>query len=614
MAKKNGKSLSLARENTIFGKWTGLIAFLDRFVLAREEDFFRRLKTAVGIKIADDCSDETGLSAYDTEIFDCYTNIMQVYRRVADHHLKEGGVLVTPEVKGIWGGIYELLMSRLMMYEGETEINPIEAEKKGIVAQAIADAFGNMGEVLKEYRGSEVRGETLFDLRQTLLKQELTFDDMKEIFVYIITSFQNNCEEQFYGIYRRSLEVKLTNLNNLELRQQLANFNSLLKEEIEILRQIIVVQAMALEKILWDGGAIPEEATFLEDVLGVLRETYQREGQTSGRINRAFMEIAINHKENLGKILIQAESPEEFAEIYVGEAAHPPDLAVIFENFRTTRAEKHKAFAENLTNALSEIMGNFYKNLATQKVYFAKKISWQISQMAIECCEAFAQIVTHFEDGKEYLLKREEKDIVKGIAETVSIKIDSIKDGIEQFTQDANEIIEGFSTVEFTVCGEDFVTKRLLEGVAGAKAVKEILEEFIATEQENAEKIWKKHEEPLAKKVLAFKRDNLFFELSTFEEILHYSVSRLRESLDVQVLEFVVEIDKQYKNLEQILIRHGIKKIFPSAHEAFNAKEHEVLMAEVQEGFKKGEIIKTMNSGYRHNEQVITRANVIAAR
>ena len=37
-------------------------------------------------------------------------------------------------------------------------------------------------------------------------------------------------------------------------------------------------------------------------------------------------------------------------------------------------------------------------------------------------------------------------------------------------------------------------------------------------------------------------------------------------------------------------------------------------MAESNADFKKGEIVKLMNSGYRQNGAVILRANVIAAR
>ncbi|MCL2854812.1 MAG: nucleotide exchange factor GrpE [Defluviitaleaceae bacterium] len=617
MTKKNSKNTGLARENAIFGKWMGLCAFLDRFVLAREDEFFRRIKAAVGTKIAEDDGGELSLSAFDVEIFDCYTNIMQVYRQVADRHLKSGTIITTLEIKGIWEGIYDLIMSRLMLCDNDLEINPIQAEKKEIAAMVATQVAGQMGEIVKEYRDWERRAGLLLDMRKVLLCHDIGFDDLEKNVFNITKGLQDFCEEPFYGVYRRGLETKLTNLNNLELRQQVSTYHNLLKEEIEILRQIIVVQAMALEKIAWDGGATPEETAFLDEVLGALRECYQQEGQVAGRINRAFLETAAHNKENLGKTPVDAETFEGFGEIYE-EAAIFPDLAVIFEHFKAARKEKHTPFAEAVATTLNNRLGDFDKKLAVQRVYFAKKTAFQINQLAQECAGAFAEIVTFFEDGKEHFLAQDEKDIIKGVAETVSIKIDAIKDGAEQLGEEISAIIEGFPEEVPQAygegCGEEFVANRLLEGAFGAKFVKEVLDEFCTSQQEEARKAWAKREEPLDKKVLTFKRDNLFFELSTFEEIMHYSVSRLREACDVQILEFVVEIDKQHKNLEQILIRHGIEKIAPKAHETFNAKEHEVLMAEVQEGFKKGEIIKTMNSGYRQGERIITRANVIAAR
>jgi molecular chaperone GrpE (heat shock protein) len=80
------------------------------------------------------------------------------------------------------------------------------------------------------------------------------------------------------------------------------------------------------------------------------------------------------------------------------------------------------------------------------------------------------------------------------------------------------------------------------------------------------------------------------------------------------IIDFVAEIDKRHRNLEAILAKYGIEKIAPKPFDIFNAKENEVLMAEVNPDFKKGEIIKTMNSGYRLGDLVLVRANVIAAR
>jgi len=112
--------------------------------------------------------------------------------------------------------------------------------------------------------------------------------------------------------------------------------------------------------------------------------------------------------------------------------------------------------------------------------------------------------------------------------------------------------------------------------------------------------------------LLKFKRETVLYEVSTYEEILLYSVSRLR--LDEAHEAAVATADETLHMLEILLKKNNIQVIRPQPHDTFNAKEHEVLMAENSPDFKKGEIIKLMNSGYRQKDTVILRANVIAAR
>jgi len=118
----------------------------------------------------------------------------------------------------------------------------------------------------------------------------------------------------------------------------------------------------------------------------------------------------------------------------------------------------------------------------------------------------------------------------------------------------------------------------------------------------------------LDKASLRYKKEALLYEISTFEEILYYSVSRLRESTLPHVAAAVQILDETIFVLEEHIRTRGITIIRPNPHEPFNGREHEVLTAEEQEGFAKGQIIKTMVSGYKQNDQVIIRANVVAAR
>jgi hypothetical protein len=120
--------------------------------------------------------------------------------------------------------------------------------------------------------------------------------------------------------------------------------------------------------------------------------------------------------------------------------------------------------------------------------------------------------------------------------------------------------------------------------------------------------------EELKMKLLKFKKEQTLYEISTFEEIQLYSVSRLRESEDEHITGFVGYLDRAGSKITAKLGEYGITPIRPRIGEAFNGREHEVLMAEQNDDFKKGEIIKLLNNGYKQGDLVLLRSNVVAAR
>jgi molecular chaperone GrpE (heat shock protein) len=112
-----------------------------------------------------------------------------------------------------------------------------------------------------------------------------------------------------------------------------------------------------------------------------------------------------------------------------------------------------------------------------------------------------------------------------------------------------------------------------------------------------------------------FKREALLFELSTFEEVLGYSISKLEDDSSCDnIREYAKTVRSISQGILEIIEGCGISVIAPMPHDMFNGKEHEVLMANITEGFKKGEVVKVINSGYREGDTVYIRANVICAR
>jgi molecular chaperone GrpE (heat shock protein) len=227
----------------------------------------------------------------------------------------------------------------------------------------------------------------------------------------------------------------------------------------------------------------------------------------------------------------------------------------------------------------------------------------------------------------------ENADIVAGIAETIAIKIESIRENKAAFQPEAERFLAEAAhtrpeiTPEAIENAAEQCYRRAIGGLMtlgrddrrGIALIKRALNTLSASDtvvayREKLERARGQRQEEVTKQTLRFIKEYLLFEMMTFEEINLYSVSRLRDSADPSIAAFVAVIDRQTETLSNILKMNGIQSIYPAPHDPFNGKEHEVLMAEKNEDYKKGEIIKVMNGGYKYGDIVILRANVIAAR
>jgi len=223
-------------------------------------------------------------------------------------------------------------------------------------------------------------------------------------------------------------------------------------------------------------------------------------------------------------------------------------------------------------------------------------------------------------------------EITKGIAETLEIKIDSLAESLETLSLEMDVLLNGFASdtsvaeIDWAALASD-ETRRVLSALLplakdsrrGAAAIQQALSECtrhpqILAYHEQQTRTRTRNTEAIHAKLTAYKKEQLLFECSTYEEILHYSVSRLRASAEVDTLAFIAVIDNCTAQLEGNLTRHGITLVKPAPHEPFNGREHEVLLAEAHDSFQKGTIVKSINSGYKENGIVLVRANVIAAK
>jgi hypothetical protein len=217
-------------------------------------------------------------------------------------------------------------------------------------------------------------------------------------------------------------------------------------------------------------------------------------------------------------------------------------------------------------------------------------------------------------------------EIMAGIYETLDIKIESVRESTADFN------LAGAAAVSAFTVGKKEPDEALLQATYAAvrdawyetmvSVPRPHISDFFADCLNNEvfaafygyDKRIAEYSAKINKTIFNFCKETLLFEICTYEEILTHSVSRLYETGLEAIDEAVILLDDTFIALERLLRKNNIQIIRPAPHEPFNGKEHEVLMAEVLEGFAKGEIIKHVNSGYKLNGQVILRANVIAAR
>jgi hypothetical protein len=227
-----------------------------------------------------------------------------------------------------------------------------------------------------------------------------------------------------------------------------------------------------------------------------------------------------------------------------------------------------------------------------------------------------------------------ENEILRGIDETLAIKAECLRENRQAFTQACEELLASYksacdarartmaeATEEPTRAVSDrWIHDRCKPGLgpeAGDLAV--MLHELIESEFSQYcgavfTRLRDMYAEKMHKLILDFYKNYLLYEMNTFEEIMNYSVSRLRQSEEAPCVSCARAMDEAAFALETILKKNGVGLIRPQPKDHFNSKEHEVLVAEKSDGYAKGEIISVMNSGYKLNGLVVMRANVIAAK
>jgi hypothetical protein len=398
-----------------------------------------------------------------------------------------------------------------------------------------------------------------------------------------------------YSFYRDGLKFCLTRLDDLHSRKTARFYTELIEREHEELGNIVKLQRAS------EPTEPTEQSITVTSILDALHEAHQ------------MTEPIIKNFQLLQNA--PPKKPERSFDDFENE------LNITLEKVQPQPPERKRFFAALDAEVMILLDGIDvdYKRAA----YSLQRLISEETLLAEEITGVFEKALEDL--NADIDAEATERDILSGIRETIEIKISALKESIQAFNRQSGEILKVFSAEKINSPeGErqQIITSTRAAWMdsppepGGIPAFFEACQngEIFAPCRERVKTQVENYTQKLEKHTLRFKKEVLLYEICTFEEILTHSVSRLRNSQNLRVSITAKLLDNTFRELEIILKKNNITVIRPATHENFNAKEHEVLIAEKQENFQKGQIIKVITAGYKIREQVVLRANVIAAR
>jgi len=578
---------------SLFDTWQNLAAASDEAVDFHWHAIFTSFKAVACDMLAQDALACSRLGDTDERAYDRFMHLMGDYQTAIQYI--ESATDLPPLVDELLAGILDILQSRLRHFDEseptDPETNPVTEEKAEIIARTF--------ECIQNYP-VHVPAEARVALRGAFLLHGAC-----ALYDETITHLPDGALEAFYAHYNEGLRFCLSQLDDLHARKTARTYMDLVQREWEVLQDMIRVQAAALENINEEN---PEQTTVAANVLNVLRQAYQQTGPLAEALQRLSASTPLRTEgygtyETFVQRLAQAQTALQT------DAPAPPDLqpfhAALAVEIDALFGQQRIAFLKIATQWPNRVADEI--NLVTEAIQIFRATHQSLVDNPIEATDTEVQIL-------------------QGIIETMEIKIGSMMDSIgdfngqtanlmQSFAQEKNDVTDEIRQAAYTAIRTAwFMSPPINKNDVPAFFARCQAGTAFAPYRADYEKHVAFYNEKIEKAAIRFKREVLFYEAATYEEILTHSVSRLRESTSEHVQDTAANLEGAYNALEVLLCKNGITPIRPAPHDPFNGKEHEVLMAEQQEGFAKGEIIKRVGSGYRLGDMILVRANVIAAR
>lgn len=550
------------------------------------------LKTHINSVIENEAYLNSRLSRFDEKVFEYYMEIINCYLTVEDIYNKYKNNIKSNKIRIILNGLMDVINSRIKEFKdlNNTNNNPIKYEKKQLI-----DIYVN-----------KLNKDINISYKAKLA--EINFFKNKFSYEDIINFILSNYLDTIYNSYNKYLNQSIISLDQIEYRRSLNSYLKLLKNEEEVFTSIIKIQASQLEQQ-------ENDIEVVQAILYPIRETYQHLCKNIDNLNLLEKQINTNiYTKNLSL----NEFQDKIYNLLITDKSTFLGLTDVYK-------DKYEKSIDIFLNSLNLSLCSFIFSSKINKTRFNFRFTINNSKnyynnFAESMINIFLNIINYsFSKAEQLKLLEIENKIIEGITDTLHIKIESLKESVNNYNEDLENIYSDYNLPKNIILD---VVEAWFDMFSNTHNTIKKTEEFfniIIKEKYDIFNTWFEKTKnnkllSLEKKDYLYKKDYLLFEITTFEELINFSVSRLKNSSSPSVILYVQVVEEAYNKLHKLLHNNNIEPIRPHPHEMFNGKEHEVILAQKQEGFKKGEIIKVSNSGYKQNDKVILRANVIAAR
>ncbi len=543
---------------------------------------------------------------------DLYTNAKQLmlnYKTLIKTYIDMDGYFNGCKALYLVEEIIEIVGNQYKLFEMEVtyDENPITLEKTKIIDTYALNIVNRIVTIEEGF------------IQRRIIDALYTFKnggDYENQF-HIISKVKDDIQlERIFKVVSKNLNKCIYDLDDLENRKVTNKYFIFLKYQQQLLASIISEQITELDDEMGKSIYDKNIKVFTSLIINQVIEIYELVEEYVEKIERAYRIAPIDQGKEMQYEVFLATFNNNFEK----------EKKVILDTYMLSKyIETINNYKINFLKIIEKIVIEYKNPLNTKSTYSIVKNDYNTTlKIANVFLKKLSKLKLYSKSNRQLLKTSEDFEIIEGIQQTMEIKAkvlienrevlqESVENNIENLNYDLEKIEviikEKASEIYFknlSVLDIPIYIDKYIENLIKSKQCEVNIKDLNVDIKEV--------EKSISSKIFEFKKEVLFYEISTFDEILHYSIEKIKNSSNLNVKKYVMYVEDIKEKLTKLLDENNIEIISPKASDKFNSKEHKVLIAEKKEGFAKGDIIKVNTVGYKEKDLVILKANVIAAK